>query len=175
MSNYLRGRDEFGVRHFAGEVIYSVTGFLDKNKDSISSDFVDVVTSPTSVVLPFFSESGGAAPSAAAAAAAGVAGGAFGAGGAGAAGAGSPDGASVARAGHSRKPTGGTGLMKVSLGSQFRTQVRTHACTHARTHSTSHCPLCTPRVWQLLVGLCALQCALASVSSRGVCSSAFVP
>jgi myosin-15 len=41
-SNYLRGRDEFGVRHYAGEVVYCTLGFLEKNRDSINSDFVEV-------------------------------------------------------------------------------------------------------------------------------------
>lgn len=31
-------KTSFGVRHFAGEVVYNVSGFLEKNKDPVSQD-----------------------------------------------------------------------------------------------------------------------------------------
>ncbi|ORX81933.1 hypothetical protein BCR32DRAFT_219808 [Anaeromyces robustus] len=35
-------RDVFGIKHYAGEVVYNIKGFLDKNKDSVQDDIYEL-------------------------------------------------------------------------------------------------------------------------------------
>lgn len=39
----LRAKDKFLVRHFAGEVLYDVNGFLDKNRDTLRPELSSLV------------------------------------------------------------------------------------------------------------------------------------
>ncbi len=44
--NYFRPRmavREFGIRHYAGDVVYDVTGFNEKNMESLTEDLKDLV------------------------------------------------------------------------------------------------------------------------------------
>ena len=46
-----RKPNDFGVRHFAGEVMYTVDGFLEKNKDTLSSILVNMLKNSTVHVI----------------------------------------------------------------------------------------------------------------------------
>ncbi|XP_028807595.1 myosin-2 isoform X2 [Neltuma alba] len=50
-----RGR-AFGVRHFAGEVLYDTNGFLQQNKDLLSSDCIQLLASCSCRLLQLFSK-----------------------------------------------------------------------------------------------------------------------
>lgn len=46
---------EFGVKHYAGQVWYSVDGFLDKNRDTLRSDVIDLlISSKMSMISKMF-------------------------------------------------------------------------------------------------------------------------
>ncbi|CAI0375856.1 unnamed protein product [Linum tenue] len=45
-----RGR-AFGVRHYAGEVVYDTNGFLEKNRDPLHSDFIQLLSSSNCKLL----------------------------------------------------------------------------------------------------------------------------
>uniref|UniRef100_A0A6N2MF41 Myosin motor domain-containing protein n=1 Tax=Salix viminalis TaxID=40686 RepID=A0A6N2MF41_SALVM len=51
-----RGR-AFGVCHYAGEVVYDTNGFLEKNRDPIHSDFIQLLSSCGCQVLKLASPS----------------------------------------------------------------------------------------------------------------------
>uniref|UniRef100_A0A6Q2XMF1 Myosin VIIBb n=1 Tax=Esox lucius TaxID=8010 RepID=A0A6Q2XMF1_ESOLU len=42
---------EFGIRHFAGEVYYDSRGFLEKNRDALSSDIIKLINTSTNKLL----------------------------------------------------------------------------------------------------------------------------
>ena len=46
---------EFGIRHFAGFVSYNVEGFLDKNRDTLRTDVVDLLISSSLPVSMIYS------------------------------------------------------------------------------------------------------------------------
>ncbi|XP_057453771.1 myosin-2-like [Lotus japonicus] len=51
------GKDSaFSVRHYAGEVLYDTNGFLEKNRDTLSSDFIQLLSSCNCELLQLFSK-----------------------------------------------------------------------------------------------------------------------
>ncbi|TMS19901.1 Unconventional myosin-VIIa [Larimichthys crocea] len=42
---------EFGIKHFAGEVYYDSKGFLEKNRDTLSTDLIELVKTSTNKLL----------------------------------------------------------------------------------------------------------------------------
>lgn len=50
-----RGR-AFSVRHYAGEVLYDTNGFLQKNKDSLHADFLQLLSACSNELLQFASK-----------------------------------------------------------------------------------------------------------------------
>lgn len=50
-------KTKFGIKHFAGEVKYEIANFLDKNRDTMSSDFQEVFEKSTvALVSALFTE-----------------------------------------------------------------------------------------------------------------------
>ncbi|PHT62898.1 Myosin-2 [Capsicum annuum] len=54
---YTGDREEFGIRHYAGEVIYDTSGFLDKNRDTVHSDIIQLLSSGSEDLLKLFASS----------------------------------------------------------------------------------------------------------------------
>ncbi|KAI3647637.1 hypothetical protein MP228_007858 [Amoeboaphelidium protococcarum] len=49
---------QFGVKHYAGDVYYNIDGFLEKNRDTLKSDLIDLLKgSGNDLVVQWFSES----------------------------------------------------------------------------------------------------------------------
>lgn len=44
-------KDEFRLRHYAGEVAYRVQGFLDKNNDLLFRDLKEVMTHTANMII----------------------------------------------------------------------------------------------------------------------------
>ncbi|MCD7464261.1 hypothetical protein HAX54_052361 [Datura stramonium] len=54
---YRGDREEFVIRHYAGEVIYDTSGFLDKNRDTVHSDIIQLLSSSSEDLLKLFASS----------------------------------------------------------------------------------------------------------------------
>ena len=57
-----RARDCFGVQHYAGEVVYDVRGFVEKDRDELHHDVVQLMRTSTVAMVKrcFADDSGGA-------------------------------------------------------------------------------------------------------------------
>ncbi|XP_049400671.1 myosin-2-like isoform X2 [Solanum stenotomum] len=54
---YRGDREEFGVRHYAGEVIYDTSDFLNKNRDTVHPDTIQLLSSSSEDLLKLFASS----------------------------------------------------------------------------------------------------------------------
>ncbi|KAK4363859.1 hypothetical protein RND71_015217 [Anisodus tanguticus] len=54
---YRGDREEFGIRHFAGEVIYDASGFLEKNRDTVHSEIIQLLSSSSEDLPKLFASS----------------------------------------------------------------------------------------------------------------------
>ncbi|KAL3325551.1 hypothetical protein AABB24_036670 [Solanum stoloniferum] len=54
---YRGDREEFGIRHYAGEVIYDTSGFLNKNRDTVHPDTIQLLSSSSEDLLKLFASS----------------------------------------------------------------------------------------------------------------------
>nr|XP_016487607.1 PREDICTED: myosin-2-like isoform X2 [Nicotiana tabacum] len=54
---YKGDREEFGIRHYAGEVIYDTSGFLEKNRDTVHSDIIQLLSSSSEHLPKSFASS----------------------------------------------------------------------------------------------------------------------
>ncbi|KAK4713504.1 hypothetical protein R3W88_019411 [Solanum pinnatisectum] len=54
---YRGDREEFGIRHYAGEVIYDTSGFLNKNRDTVHPDTNQLLSSSSEDLLKLFASS----------------------------------------------------------------------------------------------------------------------
>ncbi|KAJ8534476.1 hypothetical protein K7X08_016204 [Anisodus acutangulus] len=50
-------REEFGIRHYAGEVIYYTSGFLEKNRDTVHSEIIQLLSSSSEDLPKLFASS----------------------------------------------------------------------------------------------------------------------
>ncbi|XP_009589781.1 myosin-2-like isoform X2 [Nicotiana tomentosiformis] len=54
---YIGDREEFGIHHYAGEVIYDTSGFLEKNRDTVHSDIIQLLSSSSEHLPKSFASS----------------------------------------------------------------------------------------------------------------------
>jgi len=51
MDKELKHKEEFRIRHYAGDVVYNINGFLDKNKDTLFQDFKRLLYNSSNKVI----------------------------------------------------------------------------------------------------------------------------